>query len=389
VKTLLVIFGITGDLASRKLLPALNAIVGDDHKDELTIMGVSRREVNAAELFKEYPRLAPRGEVMTMDLAVLSEYVRLKNRLESTAADKVLFYLSVPPGAAADIVDFLGQAGLNGSRYRVLFEKPFGYDLSSAQEFVERTERYFQEEQLYRIDHYMAKDIAADILALRRNAENYHHHWSNESVKEVTIIASETIGVEGRGHFYEQTGALRDFIQGHLMQLLSLVLMDPSSFSANQLAERRLAALEQLEPANPTKALRAQYKGYAEEVNNPGSRTETFASVTLESLDPRWHGVPVHLITGKALDEKRSAIIVAYKDGTKDMFEENATIAGKRAQDAYERVLLESISGGRALFTTSDEILRSWQLLAPLQEAWAMEQVPLEYYLPGAKMTSL
>lgn len=389
MKTLLVIFGITGDLASRKLLPALNAIVGDDHKDELTIMGVSRREVNAAELFKEYPRLAPRGEVMTMDLAVLSEYVRLKNRLESTAADKVLFYLSVPPGAAADIVDFLGQAGLNGSRYRVLFEKPFGYDLSSAQEFVERTERYFQEEQLYRIDHYMAKDIAADILALRRNAENYHHHWSNESVKEVTIIASETIGVEGRGHFYEQTGALRDFIQGHLMQLLSLVLMDPSSFSANQLAERRLAALEQLEPANPTKALRAQYKGYAEEVNNPGSRTETFASVTLESLDPRWHGVPVHLITGKALDEKRSAIIVAYKDGTKDMFEENATIAGKRAQDAYERVLLESISGGRALFTTSDEILRSWQLLAPLQEAWAMEQVPLEYYLPGAKMTSL
>lgn len=389
MKTLLVIFGITGDLAGRKLLPALDAIVSGGLEDDLAIMGVSRREVNAAELFKGYPQLASRGEVMTMNLADLSEYNRLKIRLDATPADKVLFYLSVPPGAAADIVDFLGQAGLNDSRYRVLFEKPFGYDISSAGEFIERTGHYFKEDQLYRIDHYMAKDIAADIISLRQNAENYHHHWSNESVKDVTIVASETIGVEGRGQFYEQTGALRDFVQGHLMQLLSLVLMNPASFSMDELASRRLEALKQLQPVDPTKTVRAQYDGYAEEIDNPGSRTETFVSSELESNDPRWQGVSLHLVTGKALDIKQSAIIVTYKDGTKDVFEESATVAGKRVQDAYERVLLESIAGGRAIFTTSDEILRSWELLAPLQEAWAMEQVPLEKYPVGAKAESL
>lgn len=386
VKTLLVIFGITGDLAGRKLLPALDSIVKSGEED-LGILGISRRQVSVGELLGDYPRLAPLSDVMTMDLAELSEYARLKKHLETVPADTVLFYLSVPPGAAADIVDFLGQAGLNSPRYRVLFEKPFGYDLASAEEFIERTGQYFKEEQLYRIDHYMAKDIAADIVSLRQNAENYHHHWSNESVKEVTIIASETIGIEGRGHFYEQTGALRDFVQGHLMQLLSLVLMDASSFSIDRLAERRLAALEQLNPVNPEETVRAQYEGYGEEAGNTGSRTETFVGLTLESNDPRWRGVPIHLITGKALDEKRSAIIVTYTDGTQDVFEEGATADGRPRKDAYERVLCEAMNGGRAIFTTSDEIVRSWQLLAPLQEAWEMERVPLETYKKGAPLT--
>jgi len=389
VKTLLVIFGITGDLAGRKLLPALDAIVTDGKGDDLAILGVSRREINSEELFANYPQLTPRSDVFTMDLATLSEYDRLKTYLDSSDAESVLFYLSVPPGAAAGIVDLLGEAGLNGSRYRVLFEKPFGYDLASAQDFIQRTSQYFNEEQLFRIDHYMAKDIAAQLLQLRENAENYHHHWSNESVKEVTIVASETIGIEGRGQFYEQTGALRDFIQGHLMQLLSLVLMDASSFSMDKLASRRLAALNQLVPVDSAQSVRAQYEGYDIEAENPGSRTETLVSLAIESEDPRWRGVAIRLITGKALDAKRSAIAMTYTDGSMDVFDESSAIDEGRAQDAYERVLLEAIAGGRAIFTTGDEILRSWELLAPLQEAWAMEQVPLEKYSIGTSIEAI
>jgi len=389
VKTTLVIFGITGDLAGRKLLPALDAIVAEGKGEDLSILGVSRRDVDVRELFGGYPELTGRSDVFTMDLAVLAEYDRLKARLHESGADRVLFYLSVPPGAAASIVDLLGEAGLNDSRYSVLFEKPFGYDLASAQDFIERTGQYFSEEQLYRIDHYMAKDIAAQLLVLRQNAENYHHHWSAESVKKVTVVATETLGVEGRGQFYEQTGALRDFVQGHLMQLLSLVLMDPASFTIDQLAARRLRALQQLLPADPLASVRGQYEGYDEEVENPGSRVETLVSVELQSEDPRWQGVPLQLVTGKALDSKRSAIIITYTDGKTDVFEEGAGMSAQRAQDAYERVLLEAIGGGRAIFTTSDEILRSWGVLSPLQEAWAMEQVPLEKYAVGASIDTL
>ena len=389
MKTLLVIFGITGDLAGRKLLPALDAIVADGKGDDLSILGVSRREVDAGVLFKDYPKLAKRGDVFTMDLATLNEYDRLKKYLEDSDAYRVLFYLSVPPGAAASIVDLLGEAGLNSARYNVLFEKPFGYDLASAQDFIKRTGQYFSEEQLYRIDHYMAKDIAAQLLVLRQNAENYHHHWSAESVEKITVVATETLGVEGRGQFYEQTGALRDFVQGHLMQLLSLVLMDPTSFTIDQLAVRRLRALQQLIPADPLASVRGQYEGYDEEVENPGSRVETLVSVELQSEDPRWKGVPLQLITGKALDTKRSAIIITYTDGKTDVFEEGAAMSAQRAQDAYERVLLEAIGGGRAIFTTSDEILRSWEVLSPLQEAWAMEQVPLETYAIGTSVETL
>ena len=389
MKTLFVIFGITGDLAGRKLLPALDSIVSEaDEGRELSILGVSRREVDAGELLADYPALQGRSDIFTMNLAEQNEYMRLKAHLDAVEADKVLFYLSVPPGAATGIVDYLGRVGLTDDRYVVLFEKPFGYDLISAQDFIERTAQYFKEEQLYRIDHYMAKEIAAEIVKLRSNAENYHHRWSNSSVKAVTIIAAEAIGVEGRGSFYEQTGALRDFVQGHLMQLLSLILIDtPGRLS---LPEERLNALRQLIPVDPTKAVRGQYKGYQEEVENPGSMVETLVSLELESNDPRWQGVPLRLITGKALDKKLSAIYIEYKDGTVDVFEEGKVQpTDHRSLDAYERVLLEAMAGNEDIFTTSEEVLRSWEIVAPVQEDWSMSEDIPRLYAPGLPIEEL
>ncbi len=385
MKTQLVIFGITGDLAGRKLLPALKEIINTGEYDDLSIVGVSRREVNVAELLSGQPELIGRTSVFTMDLADAKAYTRLKTSLEEGEADQTLFYLSVPPGAAADIVDFLGVAGLNTPNYKVLFEKPFGYDLASAQEFIERTARYFKEEQLYRIDHYMAKEVAAELLRLRRNAENHHHHWNNQSIKRVRVVASEKIGIEGRAQFYEQTGALRDFVQGHLMQLLSLVLINKPGLK--ELPAERLAALQSITPADPTKAQLGQYEGYQDEVGNPGSLVETFVALHLKSEDPAWEGVDLQLITGKALNEKRSYIEIEYHDGSLDVFEEGKVLSSSsRALDAYERVLLEAFAGRKEIFTTNAEVLRAWQIVAPIQEAWNMNNEPLQVYAIGTDL---
>lgn len=394
MKTKLVIFGITGDLSRRKLLPALQSIVKSGECDELSIIGVSRREVDVPTLVKEATGrtdLAAMTRVFTMDLAVPEDYVRLKRDLDVQSDEQVLIYLSVPPTAAADIVDFLGQAGLNTPNVKLLFEKPFGFDLESARDVITRTGEYFDEAQLYRIDHYMAKEVAAEVIRLRSDAESHRQHWNHDSVASVDIIATETIGIEDRAVFYEQTGALRDFIQGHLMQLLSLVLMDLSPpFTIEDLAERRFKALAHVQPADPAKAKRAQYEGYQAEVSNPGSVTETFASVELASSNEHWVGVPLRLITGKSLDQKRSAIVVRYKDGTEDTFEEGkVSSTDKRLPDAYERVLVEAIRSRKYIFTTSPEILRSWELLAPIQTAWGMGNEPLRLYKPGSSAEDL
>ena len=394
MKTKLVVFGITGDLSRRKLLPALKEIVQSGEFKDLSIVGVSRRDVNVAELVETATNseiLTDITTIFTMDLARAEDYIRLKTYLDLQSNEQALIYLSVPPSAAADIVDFLGLAELNTENVKLLFEKPFGFDLASAQDFIERTGRYYDEGQIYRIDHYMAKEVAAEVIRLRSNAESNEHMWGNESVASVNIIATEKIGIEDRATFYEETGALRDFIQGHLMQLLSLVLMDlKGPFTIIDIASRRFKALEQLNVANPAEAKRAQYEGYQEEVKNPGSQTETFASISLTSDDARWLGTPLRLTTGKKLDHKGSAIVIRYHDGTEDSFaEENIASKNSKLPDAYERVLVEAIRGRKYIFTTSPEVLRAWEIVTPIQKAWALDDEPLHLYKPGATIDEI
>jgi glucose-6-phosphate 1-dehydrogenase len=390
MKTRLIIFGITGDLSRRKLLPVISEIVTSGEYDDLSIVGVSRREVDVKELLVDQPELIDRTEMFTMDLAEKGDYEKLSDYLRLGKDEQALFYLSVPPNAAADIVDFLGQAGLSSSNVKILFEKPFGYDLESARDFIARTGRYFNESQIYRIDHYMAKEIAQEIIKLRSDADTHHHTWNAHSVASVDIVASETLGVEDRAVFYEQTGALRDFIQGHLMQLLSLVLMEiPQGFNPEKLSEGRLRALEQLEPADPAKAVRAQYEGYQDEVANPGSVTETFASLELQSSDERWRGAKLRLSTGKRLDNKQTSITITYQDGKEDTFEEGKILREDRIPDAYERVLIEAIEGRKTIFTTGPEVLRAWEIVTPIQETWSMDNEPLPLYKPGASLDEL
>jgi len=387
--TKLIIFGITGDLSQRKLLPALSDIVKSGQCQPLTIIGVSRRNVDVKQLLGEHTdTLAPITRMAQVDVANVEDYHRLRDEIALGKDEQAVIYLSVPPGAAADVADFLGEAGLNGPNVKLLFEKPFGYDTQSAQDFIERTRRYFDDGQMYRIDHYMAKEVSMALLELRADAASHHHQWSNASVERVEVLASETLGVEDRAQFYEQTGALRDVVQGHLLQLLSLVLMEPASADAlTLLPAKRLAALASLQPVDPATSVRAQYAGYDDEVGNPGSQTETFVSLDLASTDARWKDVPIRLMTGKQLSEKKTAITIEYKDGTKDAFVEGEVKSSlDQLNDAYERVLVEAMKGNKHIFTTSPEIIRAWEILAPAQQAWAMNDQPLLSYEPGTRV---
>lgn len=425
MKTKLLIFGITGDLSTRKLLPALKEIISTGDFEDLSIIGVSRRQVNVAELLQSSlgnTDLENRISIFSMDLEAADDYHKLKDYIALGDDEQLLAYLSVPPQAATSIVDYMGEAGLNTPNVKILFEKPFGVDLQSAEDAIARTARYYNEDQIYRIDHFLAKEMAQNIVAFRGGNALFGHIWDNDSIEKIEVIASEKISIEGRAHFYEQTGALRDIVQGHLMQLLALTLMDiPADFDWNSLSQHRLEALRAIQPADPAQAIRAQYDGYKDEVENPDSQVETFASLHLQSTAPQWQNVPIHLVTGKSLDQKTTEVKIHFrkfheaqsnclifriqpnegveidlyskKPGYDRQFEMQKLVFGYPADtvlpDAYEQVLVDAMHSRKSLFTGSEEVLRSWQILQPVQSAWQSNEQPLTIYPQGSAISDV
>ncbi len=416
MKTKLLIFGISGDLSRRKLLPALQSIVTGKAFDSLEIIGVSRSNIAIADLLRQSTgssELASISSIFSMDMATPSEYHRLKEYLAVGEDEQLLMYLSVPPSATRQIISLLGEAGFTTPNVKLLLEKPFGVDLVSAEDMNSHIRQYFTDEQVYRIDHYLAKEMAQNIIAFRSGNAMFDHVWDARAIESIELVASEKIGIEGRAQFYEQTGALRDVIQGHLIQLLALTLMDiPSVLDWDKVPALRLKALDYLKSADPQKALRAQYEGYEKEVENTHSHTETFVSLELTSQDPRWQGVPLRLITGKGLHEKTTEIRINFKKAhdaqqnrltlrvqpnegveidlyTKKPGYEREFEVQKLAfsypddahlPDAYEQVLVDAVLSRKSLFSGSDEVLASWRILQPLLDAWSMDDAPLVTY---------
>lgn len=416
--TILVIVGITGDLAKRKLLPAIEQIAkAGELPEEFEVVGVSRREIKTAELLKGLPKeigklpfVAKHLQMHQMDLEAHKDYKALKKYLDKLSAKfstpaQYLFYLSIPPQVSRTLITCMGEAGLGkGSRTKLLLEKPFGSDLASAKALVKQIQTHFDEEQVYRIDHYLAKEMAQNLLVFRAGNSLFKQTWNHQFIQRVEIIASESIGIEGRVGFYEQTGALRDIVQSHLLELAALILMElPESEKWEQIPKQRLAALRDLSVADGSRIIRGQYAGYKEEVKNPDTMTETFVSLKLESDDPRWSGVPILLMAGKALARKYTEVRILYrqeesreanqltmriqpKEGISfaiwskqpgyghDMQSVNLSFhyGGEKDSlpEAYERVFLDAIRSDRTLFTGSDEVLASWRILAPVQKAW-------------------
>lgn len=423
MKTKLVIFGITGDLSTRKLIPALSRIIATGDFDDLSIIGVSRRDVEQYELLGEHhEQLTGTTSMFTMDLTQASEYERLREYIDLQSDEQAIFYLSVPPASSAQIVELLGEAGLNGDNVKLLLEKPFGTDLVSAKDMIDHVARHFEESQVYRIDHYLAKEMAQNILIFRASNALFNTIWDNRFIEKIEVVASERIGIEGRTNFYEQTGALRDFVQGHLMQLLSLTIMDlPNEINWDEMPAGRLRAIEEIQPAQSEQTMRGQYTGYCDEVENPDSAVETFVRVELQSHSEKWQEVPLILATGKALADKRTEVRVHFKrqresqanclifsiqpnEGVEldvyarmpgyDRSYEQKSMRFDYAHDAelpdaYEQVIVDAIRSHKSLFATGGEVLRSWEILQPIQEAWARGEGELTMYAQGTDLAEL
>lgn len=445
--TVLVIFGASGNLAEIKLFPALYELLAYGHLPErCTIVGVFRQssaaldtvmsKVEVAMLRQKrdcdpevLTRLKNMIRPITMDSTNPDDYHRLREMLdgidhEYATAHQRIFYLAIPPDIFRTVISCLGNAQLNvehdGVARRIFVEKPFGSDLASARELIDAMKEYFQEHQIYRIDHYLAKETVQNILTFRFQNPLIRSIWNRDGIDHINIRALERIDIEGRSEFYENMGALRDLIQSHLLQLMALIMMDaPASMESHAVHEQKNALLNSIKlPNEPIEelAIRGQYVGYRDEVDKPESTVETYAVIRLGVDLPEWHGVPVVLETGKSLDRKDTSIEVVFRDrqhidsgdntliihiqpgegielqltakkpgfGTETRtvsmnFSYNTAFEGENPE-AYERVLFDAIAGDQTLFATSAEVLACWQILEPIITEWReSDRPPLGY----------
>lgn len=445
-----VIFGATGNLATHKLLPALYQLHCQGQlAADVEILGCGR---------SPFTQTTWQAEVRTK-LAGLVEgdahldgFVQRLDYLAGSLTDpgfyqalhawvgdngcenNVIFYLSVSPDLYVGVTDGLANVGLlqetSGWR-RMVIEKPFGYDLPSAQALQRSLEQHLKEEQIYRIDHYVGKASVQNLLVLRFANVILEPLWNRHYIDHVQITHSETVGVDGRASYYDRSGgAMRDMIQSHLLQVLALLAMEPPvSQTAEALRDEKVKVLKSIRPVDvsqlATHAVRAQYAGYQQEEGvTAGSHTETYAALQLYVDNWRWQGVPFYLRTGKGLAEKRSMVSVCFKPAPVSLFQGQGASAlpnwlmigiqpedavrmeitakvpglemrtrqitmdasvsspGERKAEAYEELLLDVIKGDRALFLRYDEVTAAWQVVDPVMQAWSQdEHPPLQYPL--------
>ncbi len=468
---ILVIFGGTGDLAQRKLFPSLAHLVREGRLSEQTqFLCVSRKDLDQNvfrdEVLKNARALAPgsipdeefaakfANRIFTVtDAAENGKFDKLRWRLGEMAGaggpKNHLIYLSIPPTGYAPTIAALGAVGLAnpeaGAWSRIIIEKPFGRDFDSAEALNSSAAAVFREEQIYRIDHYLGKETVQNILVLRLANTLFEPIWNHHYVDHIAITASEALGVEERAQYYEESGALRDMIQNHLMQILAMVAMErPASLAAEAIRDEKRKVLESVRPFTeqdvPNVAVRAQYAagavagkavvGYLSENGvKPNSRTETYAALKLHIDNWRWSGVPFYLRTGKRLAKRVTEVAIVFRkvphmvfaQSPVDRLEQNVlairiqpnegislkfeaklpghalhvrpvemdfrygTSFGGRLSDAYERLLLDAMIGDQTLFARRDSVEEGWRIVQPVLNAWANDNNdPLPQYVAGS-----
>jgi glucose-6-phosphate 1-dehydrogenase len=438
----LVLFGATSDLARSKLWPALHDLAASGRLPEpCRVLGISRSastEQLRAAAAEHGPsgRLASGERWRTLVGAIeaingAGDEPELYERLRAALAERegdVLTYLSVAPGLFAAIAGNLAGIGLGRDRHatsRVVIEKPFGSDLQSARALHDALHAHFSEGQLFRIDHYLGKETVQNLLVLRFANGILEPIWDRHAIDHVQITVAEDSGVDGRGEFYDATGALRDVGQNHLMQLLAFTAMDPpSSMRGDDLQRERLKLLRSVVPVTAAEAVLGQYEGYREEAGvTSGSRTDTYAALRVEVDSWRWAGVPFYLRTGKRLAARSAEVVIVFRPAPHSPFGAAAPrpspnrlvigiqpgervalqMSGKRpgdgldivdvdlrfdagashdtdAPEAYERLLGDAFAGDRTLFTSGAEVEAQWAVIAPLLET---RPTPIRY-APGS-----
>ena len=427
----IVIFGATGDLARRKLLPGLLRLFQAGLMPPFRIIGVSMEEINdarfraiAEEACRQHARHAFGGEEWHEFSRRLS-YVPhsqapegLKKAVDRAEEDlgpamHLLHYLSVPPTAAPDVIQMLKACGLS-RRSRVIMEKPFGTDLASARKLNEMVHEVLDEDQVFRIDHFLGKEAAQNILALRFANGLFEPIWNRSHIDHVQIDVPETVGVGSRAAFYEKTGAFRDMVVTHLFQILAFVAMEPpTALAPGPITDEKNKVFRSLQPLDPAQVVRGQYEGYREEEGvDPDSSTETFIALRCGLDNWRWSGVPFYLRTGKRMGENSRIISIAFREPPHAMFPHDSRVGrygpdhltfdldessrvslsfyGKRpgmgmvldkasmqfsleetsyggeTVEAYERLIRDAMIGDRTLFTTAEGIERLWEVSEPL-----------------------
>ena len=467
--TTLVIFGASGDLTKRKLLPAVYSLSrGQRLPARFSVVGIGRTAMTD-EAFREQFRESLRefSEVDAASDAVAQSlerslyyvsgetedpdlYARLAARLREIDGDEgVVYYLAVPPSVYGPVAERLGEAGLARTEApgwrRLIVEKPFGTDLASARQLNALLHRHFEEDEIFRIDHYLGKETVQNLLVFRFANGMFEPIWNRRYIDHVQITAAETVGVERRAAYYEGAGALRDMLQNHLMQLLALVAMEPPmEFSAATVRDRKMDALRAVQPVtvegDSRDVIRAQYgegwvagaevPAYRSEPGvDPGSTTETFVAVRLQLDSWRWAGVPFYLRTGKRLPKRTTEIAIQFNRPPLEIFRRvsptpllsnllvinvqpdegislrfDAKIPGTRMQvapvmmnfrygttfpgdvpEAYETLLLDAMLGDATLFARHDFVEASWALVTPIHEAWEQTAAPeIPVYQAGA-----
>jgi glucose-6-phosphate 1-dehydrogenase len=468
--TTLVIFGATGDLAQRKLLPAMYNLAHEGALPErFNLIGVSRGELSdddyremAREWVGKFSRRTPDETVLSALLQQVryvagsfddpSVYVRLDETAsafddEAGIAFNRVFYLSTAPAFFPVIVGALGERGLDrreDADVRVVIEKPFGTNLTEARDLNRSVLEVFEERQVYRIDHYLGKETVQNMLAFRFANGLFEPIWNRNFIDYVQITAAEDIGIGTRASYYDESGALRDLVQNHMLQLLSLLCMEPPvSFSADAVRDEKVKVLHGIDPPTPEDvpriAVRAQYgpgmsggeqvEAYLDEDGVPAeSTTETYAALRVDVDNWRWAGVPIYLRTGKRLARKITEIAVTLKPVPHVAFQQEgsvgvqpnhliltmqpnegvslslgAKIPGTRMRirpvnmeflygtaflsqspEAYERLILDAMRGDATLFTRDDEVEAQWRICNPIVEAWAEMPGPLPQYPAGS-----
>ena len=448
----LVIFGITGDLARRKILPALyRRFIAGQVPAEARIIGAARSpQDNAA--FREDARAAITDHGSTApDAAQLSAFVDLLEYVpidatsdEGWDALKALmrpgmihaFYFSVAPSLFGDLAERLARHGIADAESRVVVEKPFGRDLESARALNATLARHFGEQQIYRIDHYLGKETVQNLMAVRFANMLFEPLWNARHVDHVQITVAETVGVAGRGNYYDKAGAVRDMVQNHLMQLLCLIALEPPwHFEADAVRDEKLKVIRALAPLQPGEIVHGQYRGYEGDAGVAHSRTATFVALRVDIANWRWSGTPFYLRTGKKLRERTSEIAVVFKKPPHSIFDDDhregtpepdadslvirlqpnegmnlklnikepgpggmrlvqvpldmsfAEVLGDEGTDmpdAYERLIMDVIRGNQTLFMRGDEVEAAWAWIDPIIAAWEAADTPPVPYDPGS-----
>ncbi len=333
-----IIFGASGDLTKRYLMPAVKNL--QNTKDLDALVPVSR-----------------------------ADYGNLKNLIKGEG--EKIFHLAIPPVAVPDAVEIISQ-NFGKKDIKIMLEKPFGGDFESAQNLVNHVDKYFSEDQIYRIDHYLAKRSLERVI---------NEKWDRNNIQSIEIISSEKIDIEGRVNFYEQTGALKDFVQSHIIEMLAVVLAGSFDIVLREQALKSLGIVCDVSKSECVK--RGQYEGYKDEVGNPNSTTETFVSINLVSNEPAWRGVSIVLSTGKAMALKFTQIKIKYKNGNEKIF------SIEHEPGAYERVVKATIAGNRNLFISSAEVLESWRILDAVHLTWKNFKDDIIIYKKGSSIEEI